>query len=263
MGGLWSRVAIRKIPRTTHSWHSSIERSVSIMYTPIPTGTSCATTWLSAANKLKSEDVFNMILDIEDPVSHSDADNEIINTVDQFLIRHDQNPIATVANTICPWAMYRRYGVPNIYEKYLEAFDALTESKRWGRYFERMIRHRDRDAGEFNPLQRLIEKLQHCTRKGSAYKSVYELSIYDPARDSKPYRGSQCLSFLSFKLSDNKLLLTAMYRNHTYITRCLGNLIGLGRLMHLVANEVGISVGSLTIVSTHAELDTGNWGKMG
>ena len=52
-----------------------------------------------------------------------------------------------------------------------------------------------------------------------------------------------------------------MYRNHTYVTRCLGNLIGLGRLQAFVAKEAGVKMGSLTIVSTHAELDKGDeWG---
>jgi hypothetical protein len=56
-------------------------------------------------------------------------------------------------------------------------------------------------------------------------------------------------------------MLTAMYRNHTYITRCLGNLIGLGRLQAFVAKEAGVKLGSLTCVSTHAEVDNGKkWG---
>jgi hypothetical protein len=51
-----------------------------------------------------------------------------------------------------------------------------------------------------------------------------------------------------------------MYRNHYYITRLLGNLIGLGRLQKFVADQVGLKLGSLTVISTHAELDTGEWG---
>jgi hypothetical protein len=51
-----------------------------------------------------------------------------------------------------------------------------------------------------------------------------------------------------------------MYRNHTYITRCLGNLIGLGRLQAFVASEARVEVGSLTCISTHAELDAETWG---
>jgi protein ImuB len=68
----------------------------------------------------------------------------------------------------------------------------------------------------------------------------------------------QCLSFLSFKLDhDNKLMLTVLYRNHAYIARGLGNFIGLGRLQKFVADQCGATVGSLTCVSTHAEIDFG------
>jgi hypothetical protein len=53
-------------------------------------------------------------------------------------------------------------------------------------------------------------------------------------------------------------MLTAIYRNQTYVTRCLGNLIGLGRLQEFVATESGITkVGPLTCISTHAQLDKG------
>jgi hypothetical protein len=40
----------------------------------------------------------------------------------------------------------------------------------------------------------------------------------------------------------------------------LGNLIGLGQLQAFVAEEAGLKAGSLTIVSTHAEIDMeGGW----
>jgi hypothetical protein len=66
------------------------------------------------------------------------------------------------------------------------------------------------------------------------------------------------LSFLSFKLiagSEKRLALTAMYRNHFYIEKLLGNLLGLGRLMAFVAKEAGVGLGPLTVISTHAEID--------
>ncbi len=86
--------------------------------------------------------------------------------------------------------------------------------------------------------------------------------MFDPARDvdNSPY-GGQCLSFLSFKVvpgARKTLALTAMYRNHFYIEKLLGNLMGLGRLMAFVAHETGFQVGALTVVSTHAEIDQPN-----
>src|SRR5207253_9110521 len=81
---------------------------------------------------------------------------------------------------------------------------------------------------------------------------------YDPARDAGKISNRQCLSFLSFKLTREKvLLLTAMYRNHTYVARGLGNLLGLGRLQAFVATQSGAKLGSLTCISTHAEIDAG------
>lgn len=52
-----------------------------------------------------------------------------------------------------------------------------------------------------------------------------------------------------------RLGMTVLYRNHFYIEKLLGNLIGLGRLMSFVAKESGVAVGALTIVSTHALVD--------
>ena len=49
---------------------------------------------------------------------------------------------------------------------------------------------------------------------------------------------------------------TAVYRNHFYVARLLGNLIGLGRLQRFVAEKAGLEIGELTVISTHAEVDT-------
>jgi hypothetical protein len=104
-----------------------------------------------------------------------------------------------------------------------------------------------------------------CTVMARHFRNIYELTIsdptldipiYDPERDAGPVMNRQCLSFLSFKLDhDNRLMLTAVHRNHYYVERLLGNLIGLARLMAFVSNEAGVTVGPLTIVSTHAVID--------
>ncbi len=49
-----------------------------------------------------------------------------------------------------------------------------------------------------------------------------------------------------------------LYRNHSYISRCLGNLIGLGRLQAFVAAQAGLKAGPLTCISTHAEIHKGD-----
>ncbi len=125
-----------------------------------------------------------------------------------------------------------------------------------------MTQHQKGDGETYNPLSRLIEKMKLQEERGVRYSSAYELAVYDPLRDGRSLYGRQCLSFLSFKRHpDRGLMLTAMYRNHTYITRCLGNLIGLGRLQAFIASEAGVGLGPMTVISTHAMLDAGDgWG---
>lgn len=234
------------------------------MYLPIPPKESCARSWVAAASAVVAarDEAYNVIVDVEQPNVHDTQDHAVISLVDRFLRDWGQNPISTVANTIFPQALYEEHGAPAFYREYWQIFDRLQ--KGWGRYFERMTRHKKLTGEVYNPLEVLIERLRD-RKDAQKYTSAYELAVYDPLRDGRAFRGGQCLSFLSFKLHpDRGLCLTAIYRNHTYITRCLGNLIGLGRLQAFIAKEAGLAVGSLTCVSTHAEIDVGDgerrWG---
>lgn len=230
------------------------------MYLPISSQTSCARAWVAAASAIADAgDAYNVVIDIARPDIHDTRDDAVISLVDRFLRDQDQNPISTVANTIFPQNLYKAYGAPNFVAEYLKVFDSLS-NKGWGRYFERMTRHKKLDGEEYSPLAVLIERLRD-RHDAQRFTSAYELAVYDPLLDGRTFRGGQCLSFLSFKLHPSQdLMLTAVYRNQTYITRLLGNLIGLGRLQAFVAKETGFSVGSLTCISAHAELDKGSWG---
>jgi hypothetical protein len=208
---------------------------------------------------MKTDDEgYNVIIDVVDPLRHDQGDTAVIKHVDAFLRQKELATIATITNTIFPKALYESFGSPIFYDKYHDGFEDYGD-KDWGRYFERMTRHVTLEGGTYNPLAELIQKMNERVNSDQQYRAVYELAIYDPLRDRRYLRGGQCLSFLSFKHHpDRGLILTAIYRNPTYITRCLGNLIGLGRLQAFVAKESGIKkVGPLTCISTHAQLDKG------
>ncbi len=199
---------------------------------------------------------------MDNPTKFDERDNAVIGLVDTFLRDRDQNSISTITNTLFPETLFRQHGSPKFYEVYhTEVYDKLTTVK-WGLYFERLTRHLDREGATYNPLQDTIDKLIVVKASDQQFKSVYELAVYDPLIDRRYRRGGQCLSFLSFKMHPERgLTLTALYRNQTYITRCLGNLIGLGMLQAFVAKQAGLEVGPLTCIATHAELDIGKgWG---
>jgi hypothetical protein len=239
------------------------------MYLPIKPTETCAAAWLSAAsavNASSGREAHNVIIDVAEPMSESAADRRVVQLADEFLRSKEAMPIQSVANTIFPQDIYRRHGSPKLYDVYENVYEHIKKQGDWGRYFERMIRRTKSDGKVINPLKDMVAKMhQHVHGGGKTFRNIYELTIadptldipiYDPERDAGPVMNRQCLSFLSFKLDEeNRLMLTAVYRNHYYIERLLGNLIGLARLMAFVGHEAGVAVGPLTVVSTHAVVD--------
>jgi len=234
------------------------------MFPPRISQPDCASAWLEASrvvHALSKHEGHHVVIDVADPVAMSPAATAVVGQVDAYLGQHSASGflVRTVANTIFPQATYDRHGAPAFYDAYMrQVFPRLKRSsKDWGRYFERMIAFPG-EAGPVNLLDDMVEKMKRNVAKDSTYRNIYELPIYNPLKDAKGSpRGGQCLSFMSFKLDkDHRLLLSAVYRNHYYTEKLLGNLIGLGRLMSFVAAEAGVRVGPLSVLSTHAEVDT-------
>ncbi|KER35261.1 hypothetical protein AL00_16885 [Sphingobium indicum F2] len=230
------------------------------MYLAIPSQPDCASAWreaVRAIDDLPGHEAYNVIIDIVDPVANTGSDDPRIAIVNDFLLPYDKS-VETVANTIFPLQYYYRYGAPEFFDRFSERVLAkVRKNCRWsGYYFERMFNVPRATGGTINQLWEIVERMRKPSVKAN---NKFELSLFDPDRDvdDSPY-GGQCLSFLSFKLlpGDPKTLtLTAMYRNHYYTEKLLGNLVGLGRLMEFVAREAGLKVGNLTVVSTHAVVD--------
>lgn len=230
------------------------------MYLPVPSQRDCPSAWreaVRAVDEQPSRSAYNVIIDITEPIAHATLADARVAVVDEFLSDCDES-VETVANTIFPAALYRRYGAPAIFDIFRDKIiNKVRKSKRWsGYYFERMIQYPATDGDAPNQLWGIVERLKNPDVRAL---NKFELSLFDPVRDvdNSPY-GGQCLSFMSFKVvpgTAKTLTLTAMYRNHFYIEKLLGNLIGLGRLMDFVAHEAGLKVGALTVISTHAEID--------
>ena len=220
----------------------------------------CATAWLDAAtavDNLPGHTGHNIVIEIEDPTSGTALSNPIVAKVDAFL-RERCKSVDTIANTIFPAALYRRHGYPGFISRFrTNVLPKVRRTDRWsGYYFDRMTGIPRPDEEPFNQLEDIIRRMRdpsiRCNNK-------FEIVIFDPLRDvdNSPY-GGQCLSHLSFKIlpgDPKQVTLTAIYRNHFYVEKLLGNVIGLSRLLSCVAAETGNEVGPLVIHSTHAEID--------
>lgn len=240
--------------------------------------------WLDACAYLKNQPehkALNLILEIDAPETVSEGDRAILIEYDNLLRQKTpQRSLSTVANTIFPQSIYRRYGRPGFYKRYLDSFKIAHDKGAWGSYAQRMMYRVGTDGKSINPLDTIVEKLRNQI-PGHTYASAYELGImeptidlafaaepldiptYDPATDANRLRGGPCLSHLSFKLLDQATVhLVAVYRSHYYLDRAPGNLLGLSQLLSFVAKETNFTPGTLTCISTYAYLDVSAIGGM-
>lgn len=221
----------------------------------------CASAWLSAASAVDAmpgHDGHNIIIEIDHPDQGASLAHPVVTTVNAFLSERGKS-VETIANTIFPLALYRRFGHPEFIARFRgHVLPKVRRNDRWsGYYFDRMTGVPTAVYGTFDQLSDVVRRMGDAN---NSCLNKFEIAIFDPTRDvdESPY-GGQCLSFLSFKVmpgTPKRVMLTAFYRNHFYIEKLLGNLIGLGRLMSFVAAESGLAVGPLVIHSTHATIDT-------
>jgi thymidylate synthase len=120
-----------------------------------------------------------------------------------------------------------------------------------GTYFQRLI---SLDGSE-NQIERAIRALSEWQVRAET-ALVFHLS--SPKSDTIRKRGSPCLQYLEVLWSANGTLdLVAVYRNHDFLNKALGNFIGLGRLLHFLASESGKVSGRLVCHSVRAYADGG------
>ncbi len=240
--------------------------------------------WVTAARHLaqcKDKKDRNLVLEICAPQKLSKDDLAVIRGVDAALRKKRPDlSVETVATTIFPNGLARRFTRSELYPNYLKLLAKGKKSGSWGTYAHRMMSRPGKNgSGTINPLDDLIERLLQthtATKYQSAYElgvsdpdidlapplegHGYELPVFDPSRDAKPLN-VPCLSHLSFKLTNDKLDLTAIYRSQWYCQRALGNLVGLSQLHSFVGRESKYECGTLTCIATHAYLDRETFGK--
>jgi thymidylate synthase len=124
-------------------------------------------------------------------------------------------------------------------------------------YVERLVAWRSFDQSKTVPqLQNVLTRLKNEVNNRAPKSSSYEISVFSPGLDAG-YMSFPCLSHLSVKYDHRRTLLhlTAVYRNHTFLSHAYGNYLGLGRLLAFICAETKIRPGELVSVSTHADAE--------
>jgi thymidylate synthase len=220
-------------------------------------GDSVTEAWLLAARRLAkapSFEMFDLAVEIANPLEEVAA---IRRSLDRYLAKTGKQSIETVANTIFPRRLWRpALGRERLYATYARIVPKLHRFRgnHHGLYFERLALWPTTDGGRKNQIEDVITRLRSELARPNPLRFIYDLLVFSPQHDPRPL-GFPCLSYMNVKLENGRLRMTAHYRNHYFVERAYGNYLGLARLQHFIAHEVGIEPGALVCVSGHAELD--------
>ena len=119
-----------------------------------------------------------------------------------------------------------------------------------GTYFQRLMSL----DGSDNQLERAIRAL---TKWQVRSETGIVAHLSSPRVDKLRKRGSPCLQYLEILWGvDRSLDLVAVYRNHDFLGKALGNFIGLGRVLEFLAGQSNKKIGRVICHSARAYTDS-------
>lgn len=211
----------------------------------------CLTAWRDVCQYIiQYGDGFNLMVQINNPLIFTPA--QLTQITNSGVITSDA--LSDVVNTIFPVKLYARNSAltnAQFYDKheqiYLKGKHVHRKNRsRWGNYFLRFTKFGD---NQINQLQSIIDAINNRTNNQAACYIMHVSSIdYD---SNTRVIGNPCLQYVQLGVYNNALHLTAVYRNHDFLTKALGNYIGLSKLLEFVCNKTGSVMGSVSCQSIH------------
>ncbi len=219
------------------------------MVVPIE-GSSCLEAWRLGCSALLDGggELDNIITTILDPCS---ANPQGYRAFDPRGVSGSPDTVAHVARTIFPTGIWQvSANRADLYHRYKDSL-LRTRQRGWGTYFERLIEFgAERDRQSVNQLERIIQRL---SKWPGNYKAAFVMHTSAAHLDSPSPRGGPCLQYLQLIGAGNDVYdLVALYRNHDFFNKTLGNFVGLGQLLKFICDETGKHPGSLICHSVHA-----------
>jgi hypothetical protein len=216
--------------------------------------------WLAAARFVcKQGACVGLHVEIAEPMA---CDAAVATALDGALKSHGHIACKHVAHTIFPEGLWRKNagGDPErLFELYNRGggyYDRLRRHRKasnhndWGTYFQRLSCADFSRRGE-GQLTQAIRALRRDAKPAGAIHLHTSLPI-----DGIRKIGGPCLQIVTVhaKREDagHSLSACALYRNHDFFQKALGNYVGLGHLLGFLAECSGMSVGALHVISGHA-----------
>lgn len=124
------------------------------------------------------------------------------------------------------------------------------------RNHEDYLSHDEDDEGYtgIDQIQVAIDRLKNCKESRRAISVTWDPYL-DTVNDEVP-----CLILVDFKVRNNKLYTTALWRSHDIYGAWFANAVGLTYLAQHVADEVDVQIAPITIHSISAHIYENDWG---
>ncbi len=172
-----------------------------------------------------------------------------------------QSDIETVAGTIFPESIWKRCsGNPEkLFEEYEIMWPLIKKCvrNRRGTYFRRLTGYgKPGETTKVNQLKEIITKWN----SGNHCHSALQAGIFDPFQDHKNTRipGFPCLQQVVFHPhganGKEGMTLVALYANQLLFEKAYGNYLGLFRLGHFMAEEMGLKLRGITCVASNLKI---------
>lgn len=212
-------------------------------------GPDCLTALQEGAKLVRAAggEVFNLVTTITSPCDYKKG---WLLTYSPHTVAAGADLLPDVVNTVFPIKLLERSGSrAEFYDEYQRVHTRAMKLPRnrslWGTYFARLTAY----GGKNNQLEAAIEKLTNWPRYTAAL--VFHLSC--PLIDKPRTRGGPCWHYGELVWRKGDVIdFVAVYRNHDFFNKALGNFVALGQLLQFIAKESGKAPGKLICHSVHA-----------
>ena len=176
--------------------------------------------------------------------------------LDRTLTELGKQSCHTIANTIFPQNMWNpTLSSDQLFQRYRKLIPYLKRhsANRNGLYFQRFVAYGS-DKGTDDGVNQL-EHIIQVWKAGHARRTALQAAVFDPHIDHtmQRQRGFPCLQQVSFAKDDTGgLAVTGVYATQYIVEKAYGNYLGLRRLGHFMAHEMGLPFSKVTCIATPA-----------
>ncbi len=175
------------------------------------------------------------------PTDYSQSQRELFNTIAVITDEDPEKPF------IAPWLPITERDLEKYYPQMLTAQKIPGVSYTYG---ERLRNYQNSGLDQIEKIKTRLREARHTRR---AVAITWE-AFKDSESDSPP-----CLLEVSAGVQQDKLYLTARFRSHDLYTAWPQNTFALRKLQKEIADDTGLRLGPLTIISQSAHIYAGKW----